>query len=626
MLGLAMPAPATMIVAMVVAINLSFAIIGQNQLARAATNAAANDAATNAADNYNFQHGYAILGQVKYPKGFAHFKSVNPNAPKTGSLTLASVGSFDSFNPYLLQGIAPSSIGLIYDTLMTGNGDDDDKTSQYGLIADGIYVSPDKRTIAFHINPKARFTDGVAITADDVVWTFNTLLNSTDPSYKSFYRDIGGVRAVGKQVVIFTNNNPSNRKIPNILGGLTVLPKHFWQDKDFNKPSLTVPLGSGPYRIKDFAPGEYLTYELLPNYWARDLNTQIGQNNYATMKFRFYRDGAVAFEAFKAGQVDIHVETIARKWATAYDLPAVKSGKIIKKEFHHRRMAPMQYIAFNLRKPLFAGDDGRALRHAMQLLWNFEWANDNLMYRAYTRTASLFDNSKLRATGRPSAAELDMLLPFKKDLPPEVFGAAYTPPDNSGDNFRTNMLLAVKILESAGFYYQGQTLYSPKKIPVEFTILLDNGAFIPVLSPLVQSAKRIGARVNLRVIDPSVLTRQLLNFNYDVTINVVGNPDMLGDEQRLLWGSEAAKQMGSPNLAGVQSPALDAVIDKLTRAQNEQEMLTAAHAMDRIIMWGYYFIPMYHGEYDRVAYWNKLLCPTTATNGFNMMACWVSKP
>ena len=465
------------------------------------------------ADNYRFQPEFSIWGKTKPPRKNSN-RNTNPAAPKGGHITLADIGTFDSFNSFLIQGIAPNSINMIYDRLMgSGVGDGgSDNGVFHGLIADGIYVSPDQKTIAFHIDPNARFHDGVPITADDVVWTFQTLTTVADPSFQTYYRDIDTVRAIKKDIVVFTTKNPNNREMPLILAGLVVLPKHFWQDKDFSKPSLVIPLGNGPYRVKNFLPGQYVIYELVQDYWAKNKKTKKGLNNFATIKYQFYRDQTIEFEAFKAGKTDMRPEPIARVWATGYDIPAVKNGQIIKKSIPHTRMAPIQMVMFNLRRPLFAGKDGRALRHALQLLWNFEWANDNLMYKSYTRTASIFDNSPLRARGLPSKAELALLAPFKDELPPEVFGPAYTPPNNAGDNYRVNMLAAVKILEDAGFYYQGQKLYSPKKIPVEFTISLDSPLFISVLLPFSQAVKRIGGKVNLRVMDGTVFNKAIVKF------------------------------------------------------------------------------------------------------------------
>ncbi len=573
-------------------------------------------------ESYPFQHGFSIWKELSYNKNFSHFYYANANAPKGGTLTLSELGTFDSFNPFLIQGIAPASVGLIYNSLMMASDDDD--IAQYGLIADGIYVNPGKKIIAFHINPRATFQDNKPITAEDVAWTFQTLLDSGNPAFRSYYRDVAGVRTAGKSVVVFDINNPDNHDLPAVLGGIPVLPKHFWQGKDFNKPSMEVPLGSGPYRVKDFAAGKFITYELVPNYWGRNLNTQRGKNNFATIKYKFYRDNLIEFEAFKAGQVDLRVEPSARMWATGYnDIPAIKNGKMIKREFYHKRIAPTQAIQFNLRRPLFAGEDGRTLRRALQLLWDFEWANDNLMYHAYVRTSSMFDNSPLRARGMPSAAEVALLKPFRQELPKEVFGPAYLPPQSNKDGNRANMLAAVKLLEDNGYYYKGQKLYSPKKIPVEFTIFLQDAIFIPVLTPFAQSVKRVGGKVNLRILDSSVLTRRLLNFDYDVIISRYNNSISPGSEQRLIWGSQAAKQMGSGNIAGAQSPALDFLIERLNKAQTYSELVTIAHAMDRVIMWQYYFIPMYYLNYDRIVYWNKIICPNKISDqGFNLTTCW----
>ncbi|MCX8515757.1 MAG: extracellular solute-binding protein, partial [Alphaproteobacteria bacterium] len=420
---------------------------------------------------------------------------------------------------------------------------------------------------------------------------------------------------------------PSNRNLPQVLAGTPILPKHFWEDsnhpRDFNKPSLEVPLGSAAYRVKEFYPSKFIIYERVDNYWGKNLNVSKGKFNYKTIKFQFYRDDTIQMEAFKTGQIDVRFENIARQWANSYDFSAVKNGDVIKNDFRQKRIAPAQVIQFNLRRPLFGGPEGRVLRQALQYLWNFEWINRNLMYNAYVRTQSLFDNSVLQAQGPPSPAELRLLLPFKDKLPADVFGQPYQAPVDSGNN----ILTAVNLLKANGWYYNNNhQLISPRGQKIEFTLMISSPVFISILQPFVQNVKRIGGKVVLRVMDPAVYERTMMNFDYDATVVVYASSLSPGVEQRLYWGSESANQRGSNNISGVQSPTIDSLLEKLIKADNYNDLTTIARALDRVVMWNYYFIPMHHSNVDRIAWWNKFSCPNyLADSGPDIFYCWIDK-
>ena len=551
-------------------------------------------------------YGLSMYGDLKYPKDFTHFDYTNPNAPKGGSVTLASQGSFDSFNPFIPKGDAATNVGLIYDTLMVESRDE--PFSAYGLIADKVEYPADRTWVIFHINPKARFDDGTPITADDVVFTFNTLVEKGNPYYRAYYADVGKAEALDKQRVKFTLKNPKNRELMLILSQLVVLPEHYWKNHDFSATSLDIPVGSGPYRIKSFDQGRSVVYERVKNYWAADLPTRKGFFNFDTIKAEYYRDDTVMMEAFKNGRYDYREENSSKRWATDYQGPNFDDGKIIKEEIPHKNPTGMQAFIMNIRRDIFK--DPR-VREALDYAFDFEWTNKNLFYGAYKRTNSFFSNSELAATGLPGPEELKLLEPYRDDLPPQLFTEPYQSPttDGSGNN-RANMRKAIQLLKEAGWTYQGTKLVNAKTgKPFKFEILLYSKDFERVVLPYIANLKRLGIDASARMVDTTNYIRILRQFDYDMIIGGFGESNSPGNEQRDYWYSKFADRVGSQNYIGIKDPIVDALIDKVVSADSRADLVAACRALDRVLLWNHYVIPQWHISSHRIAYWNKFKRP-----------------
>ncbi|WP_461421939.1 extracellular solute-binding protein [Ketobacter sp.] len=551
-------------------------------------------------------HGIAMHGDMKYGEDFTHFDYVNPDAPKGGTVTLASPSTFDSFNPDIPKGDSAANINLIYDTLLVSSADE--PFTEYGLIAEKVEYPEDRSWIIFHINPKARFHDGEPIEASDVVFTFNQLVENGRPFYKAYYADIVNVEALDKQRVKFTARDNKNRELPLILGQLKVLPEHYWKDKDFAKSSLDIPLGSGPYKIKSFDSGKSVTFERVKDYWARDLPVHKGMYNYDTVHVSYYRDDTVMMEAFKGGRYDYREEISSKRWATEYTGKKYDSGKIIKKEIPHLNPTGMQSFVMNTRKDLFK--DAR-VREALDYAFDFEWTNKQLFYGAYTRTNSFFSNSELAATGLPNEAELALLEPFREDLPQEIFTKVYRSPETDGSgNNRKNIRKAISLLKSAGWTFKGTELVNGETgKPFKFEILLYSKDFERIVLPYIKNLKRLGIEASARIVDTTNYIRIVREFDFDMIIGGFAQSNSPGNEQRDYWFSKFADHKGSRNLIGIRDPVIDHLIDKIINAQTREELVAACRAMDRVLLWGHYVIPQWHIDKHRIAYWNKFEQP-----------------
>ena len=566
-------------------------------------------------------HAIAMHGNPKYPANFTHFDYVNPNAPKGGVLREASFGSFDTFNPFTIKGNSAPGNGLIFETLMTSSSDE--AFCEYGLIAEKIEVPQDRSWVAFQINPKAKFSDGTSITADDVVFTFETLRDKGIPQYRYYYSGVDKVEATDKLRVLFTFKDKNNRELPLILGQMPVLSRKDWENKDFEATTLQMPLGSGPYKLKEFELNRYVVYERDPNYWGVDLPVNRGMNNFDEIRYDIYRDTSVAVEALKAGAYDVRVENEAKKWATAYDIPAVKEGKLIKKEFTHGLPSGMQGFVMNTRRPIFADIK---VREAMQYVLDFNWLNDKLFHSSYIRTKSFFDNSELAATGLPSEDELALLKPFKEQLDSRIFTNPIDVPELDSKNPRPQLLKALDLLKQAGWQVKDGILKNEKGEPFEFELLLDSSgasAWERIALPFVRNLKKIGITARIRVMDALQYKHRLDNFDFDMFVMVWGQSLSPGNEQLYFWGSEAATQNGSYNFAGIQSPVVDGLIEKIISANTREELIAATRALDRILMWGFYVIPQWHTNKTRIIYWDKFGMPdVTPMHGINIMTWW----
>lgn len=568
-------------------------------------------------------HGIAMHGDLKYQADFTHFDYVNPNAPKGGETTRAAIGGYDTFNPFVIKGRAGAGSFAIYDSLMASSSDE--PFSQYGLIAESVETPADRSWVAFTLRPEARWHDGKPITVEDVIWTFNTLVEKGRPFYRFYYGSVGKVEKTGPRTVRFTFKEGENRELPLILGQLTVLPKHYWAERNFESTTLEPPLGSSSYRIASHEPNRSVILERVKDYWGRNLPVKKGTDNYDRIRFEYYRDTTVALEAFKAGNIDIRSESSAKNWATAYDTPAVQQGWIVKQEFAHSRTAGMQGFVFNLRKPLF--EDTR-VRQAIAYGLDFEWSNKALFHGMYKRTRSFFDNSELAAKGLPSGEEKEILARLKDKLPPEVLTKAYDPPvtDGSG-NIRSNLRAAVKLLKASGWKIDGKS----KKLvnaktgqPFVFEILLVSPLFERIVLPFKKNLARLGIDVDVRTVDTAQYRERLTNFDYDVVVGSWGQSLSPGNEQRDYWTVEAASRPRSRNLSGLKNPAIDELVELLIAAPTRASLVARTRALDRALQWSHIVVPHWHIAYDRIARWDKFGMPATIpVQGVVTSAWWI---
>jgi microcin C transport system substrate-binding protein len=567
-------------------------------------------------------HGLAMHGDLKYPPDFKHFDYVNPNAPKGGSLRLSEDGTFDTLNGFVLKGVAAAGTPSMYDTLMTNS--DDEAFTEYGLIAESIEVPEDRSWAIFNLRPQARFHDGAPITADDVVFTFDLIRSKGHPQLRFYYASIAKVEKLGDYRVKFTFNEGGNRELPLIIGQQPILPKHYWESRDFERATLEPPIGSGPYRIDSFETGRDITYRRDPNYWGRDLPVNVGRYNFDTIRYDYFRDPSVEFEAFKAGQYDFRPETTARIWAIGYDFPAVRRGLVKKEEIEHHRPSGMQGYVYNTRRPLFADPK---VRNALAYAFDFEWTNQRLFFGAYTRSESYFSNSELAAVGLPKDEELALLEKHRDEIPPEVFTEPYSAPKTDGSGMaRNNLLTGLKMLQEAGWKVRPEDgiMTDTTGQPVEFEILLNNPAFERVTGPFVRNLKRLGIEARIRTVDTAQYKNRIDNWDFDLTVWGWGQSLSPGNEQRSYWSSQSADTPGSRNLAGIKDPVIDELIELLIAAPDRTSLVNRTRALDRMLLWGHYVIPHWHVRVDRVAYWDKFEHPDVIPDaGYQIETWWV---
>jgi len=565
--------------------------------------------------------GIALHGQPKYGPDFQHFDYVNPNAPKGGEARFADIGSFDTFNPFNIKGQAAAGVGQLFESLLTGSADE--PFSEYGLIAESVDVPEDRGSVTFALRSQTKFHDGSPITADDVLFSFETLKTKGRPHYRFYYANVAKAEKLGERQVKFTFAPGENRELPLIMGQMPVLSKKYWQDRDFNATTLEPPVGSGPYRIERFEPGRFIVYKRDENYWGKDLPVNRGRDNIDRLRYDYYRDVTVALEAFKAGAYDLRVENVAKQWATGYDFPALSKGWVKKETFSNQLPSGMQGFVFNLRRPLF--QDAR-VRRALAYAFDFEWSNRNLFYSQYTRTRSYFDNSELAARGLPSPEELTVLEPLRAQLPPEVFTAAYEPPTASdGEQVRANLQKALQLLQEAGWTFQGRKLVNTKTgEPFRFELLLSEPTWERIALPFARNLERLGIEMNVRTVDSAQYENRERTFDFDMVVNVWGQSLSPGNEQREFWSSAAAEQPGSRNLAGLKNPAIDRLVDQVIAAPDRAGLVARVRALDRALQWNFLVIPHWHIPYARIAYWDKFGYPTaTPLQGVQLDAWWI---
>ncbi len=547
------------------------------------------------------EHAFAMHGKPKYGENFKHFEYVNPLAPKGGKLINEAMGTFDSFNPFILKGVKAAGLGLIYDSLMVGSSDE--AFTNYGLIAESIIVPEDRSWVSFNLNPDAKWHDGRPISVDDVIWTFNTLISEGHPSFKIYYRDVELVEQTGKRQVTFRFPKSTNRELPLILGQMTILPKHYWEGQNFKKTTLKPPLGSGAYRIKNFEAGRSISYERVKHYWATDLPVNKGQSNFDEISYEYYRDRDVATEAFKSGAFDLRAENQSKRWATAYDFPALKEGKVKKILIPHERPTGMQGFVFNIRKDFFSDPK---VRLAINYAWDFEWTNKTLMYNAYKRTNSYFSNSELSSSGTlPEGEELKILQKFKRQVPKQVFDEVYKAPqtDGSGNN-RKNLRLALKLLREAGWAVKDGKLVNRNGIPLKFELLIAYPSIERLALPLKQSLKRLGIEMSIRTVDVAQYQQRVDTFDFDMIVSSFGQSLSPGNEQRDFWHSTNADRPGSRNLIGIKEPAIDKLVELVIESPDRESLISRTRALDRVLLWNHYVIPHFHLQASRLVFWN----------------------
>jgi microcin C transport system substrate-binding protein len=560
--------------------------------------------------------GIAMHGELKYGPDFKHLEYANPDAPKGGSVVFGAIGTFDSFNPFTIQG-TPGP-GNSYETLTVGTLDE--AFSKYGLIAESMEVPEDRSWVIFNLRKEARFHDGTPVTADDVIFSLNILKEKGPPNFKAYFASVAKAEKLSDLKVKFTFVPGDNRELPLIVGELPVLPEHLWKDRDITKPSLNIPEGSGPYKIAKYDAGRSVTLERVKDYWGKNLPINAGRDNFDTMRYDYYRDGTVALEAFKGGAFDIRLENSAKQWATAYQIPAVKDGRIVREVIPTEGRNLMQGYVFNLRKDIF---QDRKVREALQYAFDFEWSNKTLFYGQYVRIRSYFGPSELGSTGLPSPEELKILEPYKGKVPDEVFTTEYNPPktDGSGDD-RANLEAASKILDGAGWKIEnGIRTKDGKKL--DFEILLDDPSFERVTQPFIQNLDEIGVKAHIRSVDTAQYQKRMDQFDYDMTVNLISESLSPGNEQRDWWGSKSADTQGGTNVAGIKDPVVDALVEKIIAAKDRDDLVYSTRALDRVLQWGFYYIPQFNAPFDRVAYWSKYAHPATmAKYGLTFDTWW----
>ncbi len=556
-----------------------------------------------------FRHGLSVFGDLKYPADFKHFDYVNPNAPKGGRFSTygGPLNSFDSFNPFILKGDAASGLSMLFDTLMERSGDEPD--AMYGLIAKEVAVAKDGKSVTFRLRPEAKFSDGTAVTAEDVAFSFDTLKAKGHPSYRIMMRDVTKAEVLDPHTIRFAFTGELTRDLPSIVAGLPVLSKAYYTKHEFDQTTLDAPLGSGPYLIADFRPGAQITYKRRDDYWAKDLPINRGTSNFDEIRFEYYRDRTAALEGFKAGVYDFREEFTARDWSTGYEVPAMRDGRMKKIVLPDANPSGAQGFFFNTRRAKFA--DPR-VRKALDYAFDYEFTNKNLFYGLYQRTNSYFENSDMKAEGLPSPAELALLEPFKDKLPKAVFEEPYNSPVSDGSGTDRKLLReAARLLDEAGCKMKDRVRVCPNGEVLEIEFLIYEGTFERVIAPYIKNLQAIGVPASIRRVDSAQYQRRVKAFDFDVVTSRFVMRLTPGNEMRNYWASENANVEGSVNLAGIKDPVVDALLDKVVEAKSRDELVAATRAIDRVLRAGHYWVPQWYKASHHIAYWDKFSGPET---------------
>ena len=556
-----------------------------------------------------WRHALSLFGDIKYPADFKRFDYVNPDAPKGGVTRLISIGTFDNFNIAVagIKGNIAAAATQIYETLMAKS--QDEVVTEYGLLAEAAAHPDDFSWVVYRLRKEARWHDGKPVTPEDVIFSLETL-KKLSPFYGAYYRHVVKAEKSGERDIKFTFDGPGNRELPTIVGEVPVLPKHWWEGsdeqgrkRDVSATTLEKPLGSGPYRIKDFVAGRSVVLERVKDYWGANLPVRIGQNNFDEMRFEYFRDNLVALEAFKADQADWIAENSAKQWATAYEFPAVVDKRVVKEEFPINDSGRMQGFVLNLRREQFR--DAR-LRRAFNYAYDFEEMNKQLFYGQYKRINSYFDGTELACSGLPQGQELQILETMKDKVPPEVFTTAYANPvGGNPENVRNNLREAAKLLKEAGFEVKDRKLVDTSGRPVTVEILVESPSSERIALFYKPSLERIGVTTSIRIVDDAQYENRTRSFDFDVTVGVWGESLSPGNEQREFWGSQAADTPGSRNLIGIKNPAIDALIEQVIFAKDRETLVATTRALDRVLLWNHYVVPQFTYPFARYARWDR---------------------
>ncbi len=570
-------------------------------------------------------HGLAMHGAPKYAVDFAHFDYVNPNAPKGGRRVAEAIGTYDSLNPFIISGNPAAGVGLLYDSLMVQASDE--PFTQYCLLCETVEIPDDRAWAEFTLRDDARWHDGRPITVDDVIFSFNILQTKGQPFYRAYYGGVTDVAQTGPRQVRFTFGGDPNPELPLIVGEMTILPKHYWETRDFSKTTLEPPLGSSAYRISDVKPGRSISYERVEDYWAKDHPTQVGFNNLDILRLDYFRDRTISREAFKAGDIDLWVENSAKEWATAFDFKAREAGLVLKEEIPHQRTQGMQGFIFNIRKPLFQDP---LVREALVNGYDFEWYNTNLAFSAYSRSASYFGNSELASRGRLADAdgeEREILERYRGQIPEAVFSEVFSPPATDGSGargIRGNLRKAAALLKEAGWVVEDGTLLNGAGEPFQFEILLIDPGQEKNALPFTRNLKRLGIEAKVRIVDSSQYRERVDNFDFDMIIGSFGQSQSPGNEQRSYFHSSQANQPGTRNVIGISDPVVDELVELIISAPDRQSLVQRTRALDRVLLWGNYLVPHFNITYDRIAFWDKFGRPdVTPLRGAVIGAWWI---
>ncbi len=567
-------------------------------------------------------HGIAMHGTPKYASDFENLDYVNPNAPKGGTVKFGSYGSFDNLNRVAFKGSKAAGLGYVNDTLMRRVWDE--AFSLYGLIAEKVELPEDRSSITFYLNANATFHDGSPITRDDVLFSLETFQTKGTPNQKKTYGKVVETQLIGNDGIKMIFENNEDKELPLIIAGfLPIIPKKFYENLDVTKTFLDIPLGSGPYQVDSLDPGRQIKYKRVENYWAKNLPVNKGLYNFDTIIYDYYKDSNVLVEAFKVGEYDFRREYNVKRWLSEYDFKAVQNGEVILTEMNNDRPVGMNGLVMNTRRDIF---NNRNVRLALSYAYDHEWINKTIYQNAYVRTDSYFDNSPLASSGLPSKNELELLNVWKDEIPAEVFTESFTPPitDGSG-NDRKNLLKAKEILEKEGWFVEnGKLIKDGKEFKFEFLIVSPSDEKIALAYQ--SNLKKLGITMDVRTVDSSQYQERLLSYDFDMIKRYWGVSLSPGNEQQFYWGSEVGQKDGSRNYPGINSPAVDALIEKLISATNREELTTAIHALDRVLLWGHYVVPLYHSNKDRIAYWNFFEYPDAIPlYGIVIESWWINK-